>query len=165
LRFVCCAHRLDAVGMARLNTSSLSGLTAAIDQKATSPVYPQEGYIFCNIPQEDGGMMTPSPDGDENSADPFFIHVADVCHSMYNSLNRLQLKSQPIYRSRTIEPVNLYHKATFWCLEEYVTVVTGLVFNCAFDGSVKVGHGSSIAKSSSEKLMERNTAQRQKQRR
>ena len=122
--------------MTRFNTSSLSGLTGAIDRKATSPVYPQVGHIFCNIPQEDGGMMTPSPDGDKDSADPLLIHVADVCHSMYNSLNRLQLKPQSIYRSRTIEPVNLYHKVTLWCREEQVTIVTvvrlqnvtGLVF-------------------------------------
>ena len=122
--------------MTRFNTSSLSGLTGAIDRKATSPVYPQVGHIFCNIPQEDGGMMTPSPDGDKDSADPLLIHVADVCHSMYNSLNRLQLKPQSIYRSRTIEPVNLYHKVTLWCREEHVTIVTvvrlqnvtGLVF-------------------------------------
>lgn len=94
--------------LTRFNTSSLCGLTGAIDRKATSPVYPQVGHVFGNVPQLVDGAAIPSPTKD--SADPLLIHLMDVCHTMASSLSRLQLRAQPIYRERTIEPVNLYHK-------------------------------------------------------
>ena len=97
--------RLDAVVMTRNNPSSLSGLTGAICRKATSPVYPQIGHVFCNLPTEHDNNSGPSP-----SDDPLMIHLTDLCRAMTAGLGALQLKSQPLYRTASLQPINLYHK-------------------------------------------------------
>ena len=99
--------------MTRFNASSLLGMQGAIDRKATSPVYPQVGHMFCNLPIDVSGSGSPSaPSGQDKDADPMLVHVMDVCQSMAASLNRLHLKSQPMYRTNNVQPINLYHKAS-----------------------------------------------------
>ena len=88
--------------MTRTNASTLSGLSGAISRKAASPVYPQVGHVFCNIPSADGSI-----ESDDNA---LLVEVTDLCRAMSNSLNTLQLKAQPIYRNSSMEPINLYHK-------------------------------------------------------
>ena len=96
--------RLDAIVMTRNNPSSLSGLTGAICRKAASPVYPQVGHIFCNLPDSE------SLEGHPESPDALNVHLNDVCRAMSAGLGALQLKAQPIYRTASLEPINLYHK-------------------------------------------------------
>lgn len=98
--------RLDAVVMTRSNASSLSGLTGAICRKASSPVYPQVGHIFCNLPDNDGLDDNSSTE----SSDSLTLHLNDLCRAMSAGLGALQLKAQPIYRTASLEPINLYHK-------------------------------------------------------
>lgn len=88
--------------MTRTNASTLSGLSGAISRKAASPVYPQVGHVFCNIPPTDAVAQP-----DDNA---LLVEVTDLCRAMSSSLNTLQLKAQPIYRNSTMEPINLYHK-------------------------------------------------------
>ena len=90
--------------MTRTNPSTLNGLTGAITRKAASPVYPQVGHVFCNIPPVEGSL---TPNKDDN---PLLVEVTDLCRAMSDSLNTLQLKAQPIYRNSSMEPINLYHK-------------------------------------------------------
>lgn len=89
--------------MTRNNASSLSGLTGAVCRKASSPVYPQVGHFFCNLPDLDQSVP-PSP------SDPMTIHLKDLCRAMASGLGSLQLKAQPLYRTASHEPINLYHK-------------------------------------------------------
>ena len=98
------SYRLDAVVMTRNNSSSLSGLTGAICRKASSPVYPQMGHIFCNLPDNEGVA-----DADEPT-NPLTLRLNDLCRAMSDGLGALQLKAQPIYRTASLEPINLYHK-------------------------------------------------------
>lgn len=101
--------RLDAVVMTRSNASSLSGLTGAICRKASSPVYPQMGHIFCNLPR-DGEIDVNDIDQADSTSESLTVNINDLCRAMSTGLGALQLKAQPIYRSATLEPINLYHK-------------------------------------------------------
>jgi hypothetical protein len=105
--------RLDAVVMTRSNASSLSGLTGAICRKAASPVYPQMGHIFCNLPQDgevDLGDIDQQINAADSTSESLTVNINDLCRAMSAGLGALQLKAQPIYRSATLEPINLYHK-------------------------------------------------------
>ena len=112
-------NRLDAVVMTRNNASSLSGLTGAVCRKASSPVYPQVGHFFCNLPDtSDSAANTPQPIS--SSSDPLTIHLKELCRAMSSGLESLQLKAQPLYRTASHEPINLYHKVIINGPECYV---------------------------------------------
>ncbi|XP_057379136.1 microtubule-associated protein futsch-like [Daphnia carinata] len=115
--------RLDAVVMTRMNASSLSGLTGAICRKASSPVYPQVGHIFCNLPRDSEiglGDIEQQLNAADSSSESLNVNINDLCRAMSAGLGALQLKAQPIYRSATLEPINLYHKVGHGTLDMFI---------------------------------------------
>ncbi|KAK4036840.1 hypothetical protein OUZ56_028877 [Daphnia magna] len=115
--------RLDAVVMTRMNASSLSGLTGAICRKASSPVYPQMGHVFCNLPRDSEiglGDIEQQLNAADSSSESLNVNINDLCRAMSAGLGALQLKAQPIYRSATLEPINLYHKVGHGTLDMFI---------------------------------------------
>lgn len=114
--------------MTRNNASSLSGLTGAVCRKASSPVYPQVGHFFCNLPDASDAANTPQPIS--SSSDPLTIHLKELCRAMSSGLESLQLKAQPLYRTASHEPINLYHKV----INKYIFTCKGICVLQSIDG-------------------------------
>lgn len=91
--------------MTRNTPSTLSGLSSVVCRKAASPIYPQVGHVFCNLPE-------PADNETGQASEALAVHLPDMSRAMHGALGSLQLKAQPLYRSNHAEPINLYHKVS-----------------------------------------------------
>lgn len=71
------------------------------------------GHVFCNLPRDSEiglGDIEQQLNAADSSSESLNVNINDLCRAMSAGLGALQLKAQPIYRSATLEPINLYHK-------------------------------------------------------
>merc|ERR1712029_660438 len=87
--------RLDAILVTRMSDENTQGISAVLERKTVSPVYPQIGHLFANI-------LEPKKDKEREN------------------LRILNLKPQICFRDNVCDPINLYHKVGHGKLDMYV---------------------------------------------
>ena len=116
--------RLDAVLMTRVSDDNTGGMSALLQRKTTSALYPQIGHVFANLPSK-----FPSPNStafqnneDDSDNDNLIINVIEEGNSMLQSLQILNLQPQVCLRDKdaATRPINLYHKVGHGKLDMYV---------------------------------------------
>lgn len=94
-------------------------MSALLQRKTMSALYPQIGHVFANLPQKPAlaaaAAMKTAADEDGEEQDNLLINVIEEGNSMLQSLQILNLQPQVCLRDRTGEsscprPINLYHK-------------------------------------------------------
>merc|ERR1711962_1533469 len=109
--------RLDAILITRLSDENTQGISAVLERKSASPVYPQIGHFFANI--LDTGARQ-SEKHDEEEKDKLLVNVIHEGNSMLENLRILNLKPQICFRDNICDPINLYHKVGHGKLDMYV---------------------------------------------
>ena len=115
--------RLDAVLITRVSDDNCGGMSALLQRKTTSALYPQIGHVFANLPSKcvapDHGMIQ---NDDEEADDNLIINVIEEGNSMLQSLQILNLQPQVCLRDKdaAFRPINLYHKVGHGKLDMYV---------------------------------------------
>ena len=112
--------RLDAVLITRVSDDNTGGMSALLQRKTTSALYPQIGHVFANLPSK--MMMSSQNDDDEENDDNLIINVIEEGNSMLQSLQILNLQPQVCLRDKdaAYRPINLYHKVGHGKLDMYV---------------------------------------------
>merc|ERR1711887_395313 len=108
--------RLDAILITRLNDENTQGISAVLERKTMSSVYPQIGHFFANL--VDVKESREVKDFDEK--DQLLVNVIHQGNSMMENLRILNLKPQICFRDNICEPINLYHKVGHGKLDMYV---------------------------------------------
>merc|ERR1711970_479178 len=108
--------RLDAILITRLNDENTQGISAVLERKTMSSVYPQIGHFFANLVDDKESREV--KDFDEK--DQLLVNVIHQVNSMMENLRILNLKPQICFRDNICEPINLYHKVGHGKLDMYV---------------------------------------------
>merc|ERR1711970_480828 len=108
--------RLDAILITRLNDENTQGISAVLERKTMSSVYPQIGHFFANLVDDKESREV--KDFDEK--DQLLVNVTHQGNSMMENLRILNLKPQICFRDNICEPINLYHKVGHGKLDMYV---------------------------------------------
>ncbi|XP_023235613.1 microtubule-associated protein futsch-like isoform X1 [Centruroides sculpturatus] len=108
--------RLDAMVVTRLSESNLCGVTTLLKRKVNKKVYPQIGYVFCNIAECKQSLS----DDFYSSKDDLLISVITEGYQFLKNLHHLDLKPHRCLRGPVMEPLTLYHKVGHGTLEMYV---------------------------------------------
>merc|ERR1712042_381951 len=108
--------RLDAILITRLNDENTQGISAVLERKTLSSVYPQTGHFFANLVDDKESREV--KDFDEK--DQLLVNVIHQGNSMMENLRILNLKPQICFRDNICEPINLYHKVGHGKLDMYV---------------------------------------------
>ncbi|GFY67184.1 microtubule-associated protein futsch, partial [Trichonephila inaurata madagascariensis] len=108
--------RLDAVLVTRLCENNVCGMSTLMKRKSLNNTYPQIGYVFCNIAENN--IATPKEVA--KSKDDLIISVVGEGHTFTQTLNDLKLKPHQCWRDSSIEPFVLYHKVGHGTLEMHV---------------------------------------------
>merc|ERR1711970_1011298 len=108
--------RLDAILITRLNDENTQGISAVLERKTMSSVYPQIGHFFANLVDDKESREV--KDFDEK--DQLLVNVIHQGNSMMENLRILNLKPQICFRDNICEPINLYHKVGHGNLDMYV---------------------------------------------
>merc|ERR1711892_1456494 len=106
--------RLDAILITRLSDENTQGISAVLERKSVSPVYPQIGHFFANI------LETGKDKEDEQERDKLLVNVISEGNTMIENLRILNLKPQICFRDNICDPINLYHKVGHGKLDMYV---------------------------------------------
>ena len=115
--------RLDAVLITRVSDDNTGGMSALLQRKALSSLYPQIGHVFANLPAKCAAADINSFQNDENEEDSnLIINVIEEGNAMLQSLQILNLQPQVCLRNRdaAYRPINLYHKVGHGKLDMYV---------------------------------------------
>merc|ERR1711868_139575 len=110
--------RLDAILVTRMSDENTQGISAVLERKTVSPVYPQIGHLFANI-------LEPKKDKEreknyEDNRDKLLVNVIHEGNTMIENLRILNLKPQICFRDNICDPINLYHKVGHGKLDMYV---------------------------------------------
>ncbi|GFT60260.1 microtubule-associated protein futsch [Nephila pilipes] len=108
--------RLDAVLVTRLCENNVCGMSTLMKRKSLNNTYPQIGYVFCNIAENNIG----GPKEVFKSKDDLIISVVGEGHTFTHTLNDLKLKPHQCWRDSSVEPFVLYHKVGHGTLEMHV---------------------------------------------
>ncbi|CAL1294427.1 unnamed protein product [Larinioides sclopetarius] len=108
--------RLDAVLVTRLCENNVCGMSTLMKRKSLNNTYPQIGYVFCNIAENN---ISGSKD-EIKSQDELIISVVGEGHNFTHTLNDLKLKPHQCWRDSSVEPFTLYHKVGHGTLEMHV---------------------------------------------
>merc|ERR1712179_553319 len=101
----------------RLSDENTQGISAVLERKSASPVYPQIGHFFANI-LDTGARHTEKYDEEEK--DKLLVNVIHEGNSMLENLRILNLKPQICFRDNICDPINPYHKVGHGKLDMYV---------------------------------------------
>ncbi|XP_023228714.1 microtubule-associated protein futsch-like, partial [Centruroides sculpturatus] len=108
--------RLDAVMVTRLCESNVCGITTLMKRKAINNIYPQIGYVFCNVME---GKPTPNDEITKDKND-LLVSVVNEGHTFLNNLMELNMKPHRCLRDVTnMDPFTLYQKVGHGTLEMY----------------------------------------------
>lgn len=108
--------RLDAVMVTRLCESNVCGITTLMKRKAINNIYPQIGYVFCNVME---GKPTPNDEITKDKND-LLVSVLNEGHTFLNNLMELSMKPHRCLRDATnMDPFTLYQKVGHGTLEMY----------------------------------------------
>merc|ERR1712054_69096 len=110
--------RLDAILIARLSDENTQGISAVLERKSASPVYPQIGHFFANILETRKDREKEKQDEEER--DKLLVNVIHEGNTMIENLRILNLKPQICFRDNICDPINLYHKVGHGKLDMYV---------------------------------------------
>merc|ERR1712029_139890 len=110
--------RLDAILVTRMSDENTQGLSAVLERKTVSPVYPQIGHLFANILEPKKDKEREKKDDDER--DKLLVNVVHEGNTMIDNLRILNLKPQICFRDNICDPINLYHKVGHGKLDMYV---------------------------------------------
>merc|ERR1712168_1464810 len=110
--------RLDAILITRLSDENTQGISAVLERKSVSPVYPQIGHFFANILETKKDKQKEKTDDEER--DKLLVNVISEGNSMIENLRILNLKPQICFRDNICDPINLYHKVGHGKLDMYV---------------------------------------------
>merc|ERR1711970_694620 len=110
--------RLDAILITRLSDENTQGISAVLERKSVSPVYPQIGHFFANILET--GKDKEKEKQDEEERDKLLVNVIHEGNTMIENLRILNLKPQICFRDNICDPINLYHKVGHGKLDMYV---------------------------------------------
>merc|ERR1711913_144320 len=110
--------RLDAILITRLSDENTQGISAVLERKSVSPVYPQIGHFFANILET--GKDKEKEKHDEEERDKLLVNVIHEGNTMIENLRILNLKPQICFRDNICDPINLYHKVGHGKLDMYV---------------------------------------------
>merc|ERR1711874_378616 len=110
--------RLDAILITRLSDENTQGISAVLERKSVSPVYPQIGHFFANILET--GKDKEKEKHDEEERDKLLVNVIHEGDTMIENLRILNLKPQICFRDNICDPINLYHKVGHGKLDMYV---------------------------------------------
>merc|ERR1711892_554206 len=110
--------RLDAILITRLSGENTQGISAVLERKSVSPVYPQIGHFFANILET--GKDKEKEKQDEQERDKLLVNVISEGNTMIENLRILNLKPQICFRDNICDPINLYHKVGHGKLDMYV---------------------------------------------
>ena len=116
--------RLDAILITRMSDDNSGGMSALLQRKTMSAVYPQIGHVFANLPHSEklSEIGQKGDDKDDEDEDSLLINVIEEGNSMLQSLQILNLQPQVCLRDRdnAYKPINLYHKVGHGKLDMYV---------------------------------------------
>merc|ERR1712228_991547 len=110
--------RLDAILITRLSDENTQGISAVLERKSASPVYPQIGHFFANILETRKDREKEKQDEEER--DKLLVNVIHEGNTMIENLRILNLKPQICFRDNICDPINLYHKVGHGKLDMYV---------------------------------------------
>ncbi|GBN05737.1 Microtubule-associated protein futsch, partial [Araneus ventricosus] len=111
--------RLDAIMITRLNENNVCGITNVVRRKMEGKrVYPQVGYVFCNVAE--GKQSPTSPGSLGQDRDPLLVSVIQEGREFSENLQQLGLKPHRCLRDCQVEPLTLFHKVGHGTLEMYV---------------------------------------------
>merc|ERR1712042_161008 len=110
--------RLDAILITRLSDENTQGISAVLERKSVSPVYPQIGHFFANILETRKDKQKEKHD--EDNRDKLLVNVIHEGNTMIENLRILNLKPQICFRDNVCDPINLYHKVGHGKLDMYV---------------------------------------------
>merc|ERR1711868_177724 len=110
--------RLDAILVTRMSDENTQGISAVLERKTVSPVYPQIGHLFANILEPKKDKEREKKDDDER--DKLLVNVVHEGNTMIDNLRILNLKPQICFRDNICDPINLYHKVGHGKLDMYV---------------------------------------------
>merc|ERR1711936_467424 len=110
--------RLDAILITRLSDENTQGISAVLERKSVSPVYPQIGHFFANILET--RKEKEKEKQDEEERDKLLVNVIHEGNTMIENLRILNLKPQICSRDNICDPINLYHKVGHGKLDMYV---------------------------------------------
>merc|ERR1739838_594879 len=110
--------RLDAILITRLSDENTQGISAVLERKSVSPVYPQIGHFFANILETRKDKEKEKQD--EQERDKLLVNVISEGNNMIENLRILNLKPQICFRDNICDPINLYHKVDHGKLDMYV---------------------------------------------
>merc|ERR1712106_522128 len=110
--------RLDAILITRLSDENTQGISAVLERKSVSPVYPQIGHFFANILET--GKDKEKEKQDEQERDKLLVNVISEGNTMIENLRILNLKPQICFRDNICDPINLSHKVGHGKLDMYV---------------------------------------------
>merc|ERR1712183_424286 len=110
--------RLDAILITRLSDENTQGISAVLERKSVSPVYPQIGHFFANILET--RKEKEKEKQDEEERDKLLVNVIHEGNTMIENLRILNLKPQICFRDNICDPINLYHKVGHGKLDMYV---------------------------------------------
>lgn len=113
--------RLDAILITRISDDNAGGMSALLQRKTMSAVYPQIGHVFANLPQTEK-CNEKSEEEQEEDEDSLLINVIEEGNAMLQNLQILNLQPQVCLRDRdnAFKPINLYHKVGHGKLDMYV---------------------------------------------
>merc|ERR1712029_225798 len=110
--------RLDAILVTRMSDENTQGISAVLERKTVSPVYPQIGHLFANILEPKKDKEREKKDDDERYK--LLVNVLHEGSAMMENLRILNLKPQICFRDNVCDPINLYHKVGHVKLDMYV---------------------------------------------
>merc|ERR1712212_797589 len=110
--------RLDAILITRLRDENTQGISAVLERKSVSPVYPQIGHFFANILETKKDKQKEKHGEEER--DKLLVNVISEGNTMIENLRILNLKPQICFRDNICDPINLYHKVGHGKLDMYV---------------------------------------------
>merc|ERR1712142_253872 len=110
--------RLDAILITRLSDENTQGISAVLERKSVSPVYPQIGHFFANILETRKDKQKEKHEEEER--DKLLVNVIHEGNTMIENLRILNLKPQTCFRDNICDPINLYHKVGHGKLDMYV---------------------------------------------
>merc|ERR1712029_672572 len=84
--------RLDAILVTRMSDENTQGISAVLERKTVSPVYPQIGHLFANILEPKIDKEREKKDDDER--DKLLVNVVHEGNTMIDNLRILNLKPQ-----------------------------------------------------------------------
>merc|ERR1712013_111208 len=110
--------RLDAILITRLSDENTQGISAVLERKSVSPVYPQIGHFFANILETKKDKQKEKHEEEERGK--LLVNVISEGNTMIENLRILNLKPQIGFRDNICDPINLYHKVGHGKLDMYV---------------------------------------------